>query len=823
MRHFYLIVLAMTATLPAMAQKTTVTGIFKDSVHNETEPYATVRVYKQGKTNKPFAMSLTDADGNIKQDINGKGKFIISFNSVGKKEIRREITLNGQPTYSLGEVNTCDDANSLKGVEVVAQKPLVKMETDKMSYSVEDDVDAKAATVLDMLRKVPMVTVDGQDNITVNGSSNFKVYVNDKPNPMFNSNAAQILKSMPASMVKSIEVVTNPGARYDAEGAGGILNIVLASNDGKKGSMNGYNGNVSLRYGTRGGRISGFLSGQQGKFSYSANATYNKEQYDNSKLDMTRSYNNGSTMRYTQTSEAKMPYAMGNISLGYEIDSLNSINANAGISYWNMKYEGNPRTSMYGGMYGSGFSYSSLMKQSSPSTSFNGSIDYQHYFNGKRTDYMILSYLFTSNPRKNESHQYYQDADSTMAIVLNDFFSKGDNHGKEHTIQADFTNQISKTQKINYGAKYINRRNSSDSKYYDIDTAGNEILNSQNSVDYKNTQSIVAGYGEWNGSFGKLGTKAGIRYEHTFENVNFNDNDEKDFKKDYGTLVPNASISWNIAQTMNIGMNYNMRIVRPGISYLSPFVDRSNPTSISYGNTNLDVEKSHYVKLVFNFFTQKFMVNATLGQNFCNNQIAQYSFLDNKGILNQTYGNNVKNRWTNFNMFINWMIHKNTRIMLSGGVDYGDMRSAQLDARNHGWQGNAYLGLQQTLPWELQWSLGTFCNSKRYNIQGYNGGASFLFTTLSKSFLNDKLNIAANFVTSYKGHLDIKQYSRGKDFVNNMKIHVPITQAAITLTYKFGNTNKQFRQHQSNISNDFSEKSSDNQSIGNITSGQKME
>lgn len=115
----------------------------------------------------------------------------------------------------------------LRAVSVVASKPLIKMETDKMTYNVADDVEAKASTMLDMLRKVPMVVVDGQDNITVNGSSSFKVYVDGKPNPMFTNNASQIFKAMPATMVKSIEVVTNPGAKYDAEGTGGILNIVF--------------------------------------------------------------------------------------------------------------------------------------------------------------------------------------------------------------------------------------------------------------------------------------------------------------------------------------------------------------------------------------------------------------------------------------------------------------------------------------------------------------------------------------------------------------------------------------------------------------------
>ena len=163
-------------------------------------------------------------------------------------------------------------SKELDGVEVVHQKRLVKMEVDKMTYKVSEDEDSKSYTVLDMLRKVPMVTVDGQDNITVNGSSSFKVYVDGMPNVMFSSNPSMIFKSMPASAVKSIEVMTNPGAKYDAEGAAGILNIVMNKQDAKGAqSMNGYNGTVRATAGNRqlGGSV--FLSGQQGKLSYSAN------------------------------------------------------------------------------------------------------------------------------------------------------------------------------------------------------------------------------------------------------------------------------------------------------------------------------------------------------------------------------------------------------------------------------------------------------------------------------------------------------------------------------------------------------------------------
>ena len=209
-----------------MAQ-TTVKGVLIDQTLGESEPYATVRIFSAKKKDKPVAMFLTNENGQFQQEVKGSGTYSIVFSSVGKEDLIKDIELGKAGTLDLGTIYMKESETMLKGVEVVAQKPLVKMDVDKMSYNVAEDEDSKSYTVLDMLRKVPMVTVDGQDNITVNGSSSFKVYVDGMPNVMFSSNPSMVFKSMPATAVKSIEVMTNPGAKYDAEGAAGVLNIVL--------------------------------------------------------------------------------------------------------------------------------------------------------------------------------------------------------------------------------------------------------------------------------------------------------------------------------------------------------------------------------------------------------------------------------------------------------------------------------------------------------------------------------------------------------------------------------------------------------------------
>lgn len=699
----------------------------------------------------------------------------------------------------------------LEGVTVTASKPLVKMETDKMTYNVQEDADAKASTVLDMLRKVPMVTVDGQDNITVNGSSSFKVYVDGKPNPMFSSNPSQIFKAMPATMVKNIEVITNPGAKYDAEGTGGVLNIIMNKQTTGAGSranalLNGYNGNVSLSAGNTSQRISAFISGQQGKLTYSANGMYNHSNMDHTDIDMERRQSDGSLMHYQQSSDMKQPFSMGNISLSYELDSLSNISAQAGITTWQQKMNGHPTTQMQGGIYGNGFSYGNEMKQKIDYKSFNGSLDYQRFFNKERSSYMILSYLFTSSPTDVDNYTYYdKEASGITAIQLNDLLSKSNTRATEHTLQVDFTQQFTPTQSLNFGAKYIARINKSGSKYYNISADKSETLNPDNSMEYKNTQSILAGYAEWKGTFGKVSTKAGARYEQTWEKAEYASGNGDDFKKDYGNLVPSASLSYSIAPGMNIGMNYSMRITRPGITYLNPYVDRSNPTSISYGNTDLDVEKSHQLNLVYNYYQQRLMLSVTAGYNFCNNKIAQYTFIDANNLLNQTYGNVQKEKRASLNIFANWLMLKKTRLMLNMSTSYADMRSNELGMKNNGWNAATTINLQQTLPWNMEWTLGSIIQTKSYTLQGYQSGMSFFYTTLSKPLVKDKLDLSLMFLTPLSNKLEIENQTVGKDYTQHMMVKVPLRQISLTLTWKFGNTKKQFKQYKSNISNDFKE------------------
>lgn len=802
----------MTMSSTMMAQ-TTVKGVLMDETLGESEPFATVRVFKAGKKDKPVAMFLTKEDGQFSQEVKGKGNFDIVFSSVGKEDLKKSVTLENSGDLDLGTLYMKENATMLKGVEVIAQKPLVKMDVDKMSYNVAEDEDSKSNTVLDMLRKVPMVTVDGQDNISVNGSSSFKVYVDGMPNAMFSSNPSMVFKSMPATAVKNIEVLTNPGAKYDAEGATGVLNIVMNKMDPQAAqSMNGYNGTIRLNGGNRQLGGGAFLSGQQGKLSYSTNVMTSYVTPGNTTTETRQIQDNGASQIQTTENDVKVPVTMGSLTLGYQIDDKSVLNLTAQVNTLTMKSKGTALTLMGG--YGNDFSFGGTTDMKNSRASFSGSLDYQHFFNKEHTQSLALTYQLDYSPATTE--MTYNFGTTSEFIDLTNRYSNNEDKTTNHIFQVDYTMPLGTGQTLSFGSKLQFHDATSDAKYYLKD-----VYDPSSSSEYEYKNTILAGYGEYATNFNKIGFKAGLRYEHTWQDVAYRLGNGENFKKDYGCLVPTTSLQYNLGMGSNLGLTYNMRISRPGITYLNPYIDKTDPIALTYGNPELDVEKNHNISLVYNMFTAKLMINLNLHHNFVDNAISQYSFYDTNNLLNNTYGNVVKRHQTGLSGYVNYLLAKDTRIFFNGGLNYTDLRSDALAQSNNGWTANAMVGLQQTLPLDLKLSLFAITSTKSYTLQGWTGGFNLLSTSLSKSLLKDKLNlsVSGSLGLNKNGNINIDSESRGKNFTSYTIAKVPISGVTFTVSYTFGNSKMRANQHVNRVQDDFIEQQSQGELLNSVGGG----
>jgi outer membrane receptor protein involved in Fe transport len=554
-----------------------------------------------------------------------------------------------------------------------------------------------------------------------------------------------------------------------------------------------------------------FFNGQQGKFSYSANVMTSYNKPGNTKTETEQIQANGNSQLMTSDNDLKTPFTMGSLSLGYQIDSMSTLNLTAQVNSMSMKTAGTSMTTING--LNNNFSYGSTTDMKNSRTSFNGSLDYQRFFNQDHTKSLALTYQLDYNPTKSEMTNRFNT--QSMTMDLTDRYSENKNKTMSHTFQLDYTMPLATGHTLSLGSKLQLHDATADSKYY-----LKSVYDPSSSSEYEYKNSILAGYGEYAGNFNKFGVKAGLRYEYTWQNVEYHLGNGEDFKKDYGTLVPSASLQYTISQGSNLGLTYNMRISRPGISYLNPYVDKSNPIALTYGNPELDVEKSHNLSLVYNLFTPKLMVNLNLHHNFVDNAISQYSFYDSDNLLNTTYGNIVQRHQTGLNGYVNYLVTKNTRLFFNGSLNYLDLKSDALEQNNSGWTFNAMVGLQQTLPWNLKLSAFAITSTKSYTLQGWSGGFNLLTASLSKSLLKDKLNLSVSAMMGLNsgGKLNIESDTKGKDFTTHTNVRVPISGVTFTVSYTFGNSKVKTKQHVKRVQDDFIEQQSQGEVINSIGS-----
>ncbi|MBQ7254036.1 MAG: TonB-dependent receptor [Bacteroidales bacterium] len=798
LRYIPSIILSFLTTFSfAQNTRTVITGRVLDSETRDSEAGAVVIIHRDGDN---LAYSVTDTTGAFSLNTYASGPLTLRIENMGRKTIEQELAAAGG-TIDLGEILMESDAEVLKESSVSALRTLVKIDADRLSYDVEHDIDAKSMTALDLLRKVPMVTVDAQDNITVNGSSSFKVYVDGRPNQMLSNSPSQMFKVMPASSIKSIEVVTNPGAKYDAEGTGGILDIKTMG--GSAGAMvkDGIYGTVNGGIDTRGRYDGGIsLNAQKGKWSFGANIHGMHEKMDGVESSSLMEYLSTSTRINSLTTGTvnKGSGMFSNLTVGFEPDTLNLFNLSVGMNRFSRKNSGGEGRTTYtvSGVEMPELGYTQQVDGDMSMAFVNASFDYQHSFAGNRDRTLTLSYQYSGNPSKNNNTykiKHYDGLEEERVSLMDDITS-------EHTFQTDFTTPIGKGQTLSSGLKYIFRHNSADDAY-----------NGTPSVyDYYN--HIGAAYAEYSATIDKLVMTAGLRYEHTFQKVDY-DLADKNFDINYGNLVPNASLQWNISQTGNLSLAYNMRIRRPGIRSLNPYVDRSDPTSVYYGNPDIQAEKNHRISLAYNLATPKVVLSMKLRERIGKGGISEYSFYKD-GVLNTTYGNIVNHSSTGLDVYANWNINNKTRLYMNGDLDYNIYHGDMLDQHNAGWDSGIFAGFQTSIFWDMRLSLNTFIHGGDITLQGHSDPFQFGMMGLTKTFFNDKLSVTVQGATPlFSRRLTIHEYSVGKDFSNETIVKIPVQSVGFNISYTFGEMRSGGKKVRRGINNDDIEQNTSDGSI----------
>jgi len=788
---------------PGSAPSYSIKGQVVDSLSNESVPYATLNIVMANAPQQSVKMLATDDDGKFETTLKAPGDYVLITQFVGKAPANKSFTVKeGQNSVNLGKILVSDDTQRIGEVTVTAQKPLVKVDIDKITYSLEDDPEAQTNNTLDMLRKVPMVTVDGEDKIQLKGSSNYKIYLNGKPSNMLSSdNASDVLKSMPASSIKNIEVITDPGAKYDAEGVGGIINIITSRN-----ALQGYTGSVNVE-GTSFGsfRGGGYFTTKVGKIGLTANYNYmnfrrpwgNAENFRENYGEMASVYNE------TGRNKNKGPRQFGSLEFSYEIDSLNLFSVNANMWTGSNTSLSEMSAQQTSDIESLNYRYSSDGKSKREFGSIDIGADFQHS-TMKKDELLTVSYKFSNSPNNTESRTYLRDVVNYFDSIAYPRWSINDAYTREHTAQVDYTTPTFKDQTLEAGVKYIMRQSDSETRERILNENTQQWRDTLRPMrDFNHTQHIYSAYFAYAIKFDKFGAKAGVRAEGTALNAKFADTPGANFKKDYFDVVPNATLSYQLSMAQQLRLGYNMRIYRPGIWHLNPYVNQDNPQFISYGNPNLSSEKSHGFNLNYSMFTQKFNFNANVNYRFVNNSIERYTFVDPEtGVNVSTYDNIGKNRSVGVFLYGRWNPVPLFNISLNGGLDYTDIDGGELNMSNSGWNGRVFANAQFNLPKDFNINLHGGYFGPWIQLQTKGSSQYFTGISVNKGFLDKKLNVRLTCQSPFEKNMKYHSTTTSPAFYSKNINHFEMREIRLSVSYRFGTLKDSIKKVRRGISND---------------------
>jgi outer membrane receptor protein involved in Fe transport len=757
-----------------------ISGYVIDSSVSKAVEYASIALMTKADK-KIVDGAICDDKGKFSLTRIATGEYILSVSFMGYQTKKVEVSIiNKNDEIDLGVIKMNQSTQTLAEVTVEGQRSLIEDKVDRMVYNAEKDVTNKGGDGADVLRKVPSLSVDLDGNVSLRGSSSVKVLINNKPSTIMASNVADALKQIPADMIKSVEVITSPSAKYDAEGSSGIINIIT-----KKNTLQGLTLNFDSSVGIRGGNLGlngnfrrgnmGFSLGGFARANYNINGHFTNQQVTTA--------TDGSKTTNIQDAETRNNGLFGNYQLGWDwdISKTSSISAMVKLGARNQtSYQDGLLTQIFKGVdiTQKPFTSSSRDVQSlDNSNNVDANVDYTKTFKKPQQE-LSLSGQFSRNNRSNEF--------TNVIVGLPTITNINPSYNQESTLQADYQTPIGKTQMIEFGGKGIFRK---------VNSTFTQVGNN-GSLDYN--QNIGASYFSYTlTTKKKYSLKVGGRYEYTTIDATQTKEGAStgiDIPS-YGVFVPSINLSKGLKGGTTLKLAYNRRIQRPSLQFLNPNTNASNPTNVTQGNPFLNPEYTNNYEFTLNtFFKNTFLTTALFMRNTTGSiQSVRNPTTNAAGnpIILTTYENIGNEDAYGMNLFGN--VNISNKLQLGGGTDLyfavlnNNNSDPILKASNKGWVASFRLfgSYNLTKGWGIQ--TFAFYRGNQVQLQGNQGGMGIYSLGLKKDFLNKKGSIgfgAENFFTpdgfTIKSNVDSPTISQTSvNTLRNMNFKV-------TFSYRIG-------------------------------------
>jgi outer membrane receptor protein involved in Fe transport len=616
----------------------TVTGKLVDAANNQPLSFATVSLINKAD-NQPKSMQ-TDMDGKFSFAGVANGVYSLQAKYVGYLTLNKD-TIRISPKrqlVNLGAIRLSAAKGVLKEVTVTAQRSQMQIGVDKKSFAVDQSLVSQGGSAADLLANVPSIQVDADGNVSLRGSSDVRILINGKPSAL-TGDLADILQSIPASSIQTIEVITNPSSKYDAEGQSGIINIVLKENaqrgftgsaSATVGTHNTYNGNLSLAY-------------QNKKINVYTNMSYRRaDRVGNGFSNKNTEFANGHDTLENQTQNQTFSYRGENIRSGidYNIDPKTTISFSNNINLRDRTRYLDGGTNIIGD---GNLTQQVLQNNASPGNgrNYDFNLDLDKKF-AKKDEELTADIGYSTGSENNYDYfntgyvNYFPASDSSFLQ---------NNHTLEHehnwNLQLDYTLPLTNG-KIDMGYRSTFATNDNN---YMVDTAGapgifNPDLAQTN--DFYYSEVVHAVYTDFQHTFGKFSIQAGLRLEDARINTHLTDSAKTTPYHDYyWRLYPSLFLTEKLSDDQTLQLSYSRRVSRPRGNEISPFLNTSDPLNYSEGNPYLLPEDTHSFELSYVDYYKTLTLTSSIYYRLTNDNIQQIRsfYMDNPDISLTDYEN----------------------------------------------------------------------------------------------------------------------------------------------------------------------------------------
>ena len=792
MRKYFLFLLLHVFTISVFAN-VTIQGRIIDAGTQQPIEFVTVSIYNPA-TSKNLAGALTNQDGvfNIASVANGTYELRISF--VGYSPFNKEFNVNGSDVR-FGNIPLTEDSKMLKEVQVVGQGSQMRFDIDKKVFSVDQNIAAAGGSATDVLQNIPSVDVDNDGNISLRNNASVEVWINGKPSGLTADNRAQVLQQMPAENIESIEVMTNPSAKFNPEGTAGIINLVM-----KKNRKAGYYGSLSagatLQNGKPGSNAGASINYNVGKFDVFANLGYRRMVGNGWGLTERTNYNNGDSTLLNQNS--KTEFKMGGVffraGVDYHLDSKNTIGIN-GFGHNGMPdmYSNTDYLLTRKATNAKLRDYSRENNASDQHKGYNVNLYHRIDFDKKGSNLMTnLSY----SEHGNLGNQRYTQLDRLAAANNQDITQIADGNSNTIELKTDYTKKFTDNNRLELGWSSIwNDRLSN--------ASGTDNFNKKDIPEYYNVfdyaEQIHAGYATYGTRIDNFSVQAGVRGEYFRKDITSTSSREsiKLDPQSYFKVYPSVYLSYSLPNNNEVQLNYTRRVDRPRGRMVNSFRDYSDSTNISYGNPLLMPEMTSAFELNYIKNWDNHTLSSSIYYRLNNDDIERVSFLRN-GVLESTFMNLTKEhdmgvelvaknrlfKILNLTSSLNFYYNKLDASVYTNEL-YPEVRVVLPAHENFSWDGRVIANLMLSPTFSGQVT-GQY-RSERLTPQGKQLDSYSMDLGLRKSFFEKKFSVNFNVRDLFDSR-KFRSVTSGEGFYQYSENKRMGRMFGLTLTYNFGNT-----------------------------------